>query len=171
MIIIPRSQSTSSQSKSSFYAKPRQTLATWCLEFVWTTRKRFWQSTHHVRFITDTLSRNFSLYDSKCYRCGSSAGKYKATWRKRRRTNWEHDYNAWKKAVNHEFVFANGNPKEFYGWAKTTDVGASVWEIHHWSSFMYRKVRFKTQVTTCSEFPSEAMLWITEAERVDSVDE
>ena len=29
----------------------------------------------------------------------------------------------------------------------------------------------KTQVTTCSDFPSEAMLWIKEVEMVDSLDE
>ena len=56
------SQSTSSRSKSSIYAKPRQTLATWYMEFVWITLKRFWQSTSCVRFITDTLSRKSSLY-------------------------------------------------------------------------------------------------------------
>ena len=31
--------------------------------------------------------------------------------------------------------------------------------------------RFKNQVTTCSDFPSEAMLWIKEVEMVDSLDE
>ena len=48
------------------------------MEFVLTTGKRFWQST---RFITDTSSRNSQLHDSKCHRCDSSAGKYRATCR------------------------------------------------------------------------------------------
>ena len=39
------------------------------------------------------------------------------------------------------------------------------------SSFLYWKIRFKNEVTTCSDFPSEAMLWIKEVEMVDSVDE
>ena len=39
------------------------------------------------------------------------------------------------------------------------------------SSFLYWNIRFKSQVTTCSEFSSEAMLWIKEVEMVDSVDE
>ena len=43
----------------------------------------FWQSTSYVRFTTDILSRNSSLYDSKCYRCGSSAGGFRETCRKR----------------------------------------------------------------------------------------
>ena len=39
------------------------------------------------------------------------------------------------------------------------------------SSFSHWKIRFKTQVSSCSDFPSEAMLWIKEVEMVDSVDE
>ena len=33
------------------------------------------------------------------------------------------------------------------------------------------KIRFKTEVCTCSHFPTEAMLWIREVELVDSVDD
>ena len=36
---------------------------TWYMDFFLNTVKRFWQSTSYVRFITDTLSRNSSLYD------------------------------------------------------------------------------------------------------------
>ena len=39
------------------------------------------------------------------------------------------------------------------------------------STFSCWKIRFKCQVTTGSDFPSEAMLWIKEVEMVDSVDE
>ena len=38
-------------------------------------------------------------------------------------------------------------------------------------SFLYWKIRFKSQVATCSDFPSEVMLWITEVEMVDSMEE
>ena len=38
-------------------------------------------------------------------------------------------------------------------------------------SFLVWKIRFKTQVTTCPDFPSDAMLWIKEVEMVDSLDE
>ena len=38
-------------------------------------------------------------------------------------------------------------------------------------SFLVWKIRFKTQVTTCSDFPSEAMFWINEVEMVDSLEE
>ena len=33
------------------------------------------------------------------------------------------------------------------------------------------KIRFKTQVTTCFDFPSDAMLWIKEVEMVVSLDD
>ena len=33
------------------------------------------------------------------------------------------------------------------------------------------EIRLKTQVTTSSDFPSDAMLWIKEVEMVDSLDE
>ena len=39
------------------------------------------------------------------------------------------------------------------------------------SSFLHWKMSFKNQVTTCSDFPSEALLRIKEVEMVDSVDE
>ena len=38
-------------------------------------------------------------------------------------------------------------------------------------SFLVWKIRFKNQVTTCSDCPSEALLWIKEVEMVDSLDE
>ena len=53
------------------------TKATWNMEFVWDTGKRFWQSTFCVRFVTDTLSRNSSLCESKCHRCNPGAGEYR----------------------------------------------------------------------------------------------
>ena len=39
------------------------------------------------------------------------------------------------------------------------------------ATFACWKIRFKTEVCTCSEFPTEAMLWIKEVEIADSVDD
>ena len=39
------------------------------------------------------------------------------------------------------------------------------------ATFACWKVRFKTEVCTCSQFHTEAMLWIKEVELVDSVDD
>ena len=48
---------------------------------------------------------------------------------------------------------------------------------HHFDKFLNPatfacwKIRFKTAVCFCSQFPTEAMLWIKEVEMVDSVDD
>ena len=39
------------------------------------------------------------------------------------------------------------------------------------ATFACWKIRFKTEVCTCSQFPTEVMLWIKEVEMVDSVDD
>ena len=39
------------------------------------------------------------------------------------------------------------------------------------TTFACCKIRFKTGVCTCSQFPTEAMLWIKEVEMVESVDD
>ena len=39
------------------------------------------------------------------------------------------------------------------------------------ATFACWKLRFKTEVCTCSQFPTEAMLWIKEVEMVESVDD
>ena len=39
------------------------------------------------------------------------------------------------------------------------------------ATFACWKIRFKTEVCTCSQFPTEAMLWIQEVEMVESVDD
>ena len=39
------------------------------------------------------------------------------------------------------------------------------------ATFACWKIRFKTEVCTCSQFPTEAMQWINEGEMVDSVDD
>ena len=39
------------------------------------------------------------------------------------------------------------------------------------ATFACWKIRFKTEVCTCSQFPTEAMQWIKEVEMVDSADE
>ena len=123
-----------------------------------------WQSTSYVRFSTDTFSRNSSLCDSKCYRCDSSAGRYRATCRTRWRTNWKHSPNA---------NFSR-RPSTMNSMAGQQRLQISEFQFDKFPtppSFMHCKIRFKTQVCSCSDFPSDAMLWIPEVEMVDSVDE
>ena len=44
-------------------------------------------------------------------------------------------------------------------------------KFHTHPTFSCWKIRFKTQICSCSDFPSEAMSWIKEVEMVDSVDD
>ena len=44
-------------------------------------------------------------------------------------------------------------------------------KFHTPTTFACWKIRFKTEVCTCSQFPTEAMLWIKEVEMVESVDD
>ena len=74
---ISRSQSAVSRSKSSIYVELRPKPAIWYMEFVWDTGKCFWQSTSSNRFLTDTLSRYSSLYESKWYRWKHRAEEYR----------------------------------------------------------------------------------------------
>ena len=76
-----------------------------------------------------------------------------------------------KKAVDREFIISGGYSAEFYGWtAKTADIGNAIQQIPNPQSFLVWESRFKNQVTTCSDFPSDAMLWIKEVQMVDSLD-
>ena len=55
-----------------------------------------------------------------------------------------------KDCISRSFILINSpTPSTFSGW----------------------KIRFNTQVSSCSGFPSEPMVWIKEVEMVDSVDE
>ena len=53
----------------------------------------------------------------------------------------------------------------------TADFRSSFWQISTSATFACWKKRFKTEVSTCSQFPTEALLWIKEVEMVESVDD
>ena len=77
-----------------------------------------------------------------------------------------------RRFVDHEFVNTSGCFAGFYGWtAKTANIGTAMRQVPAPSTFLCWKIRFKNQATSCSDFPSEAMLWIIEVEMVDSLDE
>ena len=104
----------------------------------------------------------------------SIAGKCRETCRERWRTNWEHDFNAdvWKKAVNHEFFLPAEIPHNSTAAQQILQTSElQFYKFTTSSSFLHWKIRSKTQVSSCSQFPSDAMLWIREVEMVDSVDE
>ena len=55
-----------------------------------------------------------------------------------------------------------GLSAEFYRWtANTTNFGTAIRPILKSPIILFVwKIRFKNQATTCTDFPSEAMLWI-----------
>ena len=65
-------------------------------------------------------------------------------------------------------IFSGGDSSKNYG-AETTTADFDKFPTP--ATFACWKIRFKTEVCTCSQFPTEAMQWIKEVEMVDSVDD
>ena len=70
-------------------------------------------------------------------------------------------------------IFSGGDSSNNYG----ADQQRLQISVHHFdkfptpATFACWKIRFKTEVRTCSQFPTEAMQWIKEVEMVDSADD
>ena len=70
-------------------------------------------------------------------------------------------------------IFSGGDSSKNYG-ADQQRLQISDLHCHKFptpATFACWKIRFKTEVCTCSQFPTEAMQWIKEVELVDSVDD
>ena len=70
-------------------------------------------------------------------------------------------------------IFSGGDSSKNYGQTNNDCrflISISTSSLHP-ATFACWKIRFKTEVCTCSQFPTEAMQWIKEVELVDSVDE
>ena len=70
-------------------------------------------------------------------------------------------------------IFSGGDSSKNYG---ADQQRLQIWDLHFDkfttpATFACWKIRFNTEVCTCSQFPTEAMQWIKEVEMVDSVDE
>ena len=70
-------------------------------------------------------------------------------------------------------IFSGGDSSMNYG---ADQQGLQISDLHFDkfptpATFACWKIRFKTEVCTCSQFPTEALQWIKEVELVDSVDE
>ena len=76
-------------------------------------------------------------------------------------------------SAKNSVIFSGGNSSKNYG---ADQQRLQILELHFHelptpATFACWKIRFKTEVCTCSQFPTEAMQWIKEVELVDSVDE
>ena len=70
-------------------------------------------------------------------------------------------------------ILSGGDPSKNYG---ADQQRLQILDLHFDkfptpATFACWKIRFKTEVCTCSQFPTEAMQWIKEVEMVDSVDD
>ena len=76
-------------------------------------------------------------------------------------------------SVKNSVIFCGGDSSKNYG---ADQQRLQISDLHFDkfptpATFACWKIRFKTEVCTCSQFPTEAMLWIKEVEMVDSVDD
>ena len=76
-------------------------------------------------------------------------------------------------SANDSVIFSGGDSSNNYG---ADQQRLQILDLHFDkfptpATFAYWKIRFKTEVCTCSQFPTEAMQWIKEVEMVDSVDD
>ena len=78
-----------------------------------------------------------------------------------------------RRPSTHEFFIASGKiPQNSVAGQQTLQISELQFDKFAVpSSFIFWKIRFKTQVISCSDYPSNAVLWINEVEMVDSVDE
>ena len=77
------------------------------------------------------------------------------------------------RSVKDSVIFTGGDSSQNYG---ADQQRLQISDLHFDkfptpATFACWKIRFKTEVCTCSQFPTEAMLWIKEVEMVDSVDD
>ena len=76
-------------------------------------------------------------------------------------------------SAKNSVIFSGGDSSKNYG---ADQQRLQISDIHFDkfitpATFACWKIRFKTEVCTCSQFPTEAMQWIKEVELVESVDE
>ena len=164
--VVSRSQSTCDDSEFSCFAQSRQRIAAWYLESIWIIGKRFWKTIFYVWFTHWLFSKNWEAVPK--------AG----------RTNTIHaSEDKQNQGTIPMLTFAprplttsSTTPVELPQNYLVRQHRQQMSELQfdkflNPQSFLVWNVRFKTQVTSCSDFPSDALLWIKEEEMVDSLDE
>ena len=74
--------------------------------------------------------------------------------------------------MDYEFYNTDGIAAELHGrTAKTANIGIAIRQMPYSRIILGVKTRLKKHVSSGSDFPSEAMLWIKVVEMVDSLDE
>ena len=74
------------------------------------------------------------------------------------------------RSAKNSVIFSGGDSSKNYG-ADQQRLQISDLHFDKFPTFACWKIRFKTEVCTCSQFPTEAMQWIKEMQMVESVDD
>ena len=123
--------------------------------------ENFFANPRSTRVITNTLSRHSSIYDTKCCRWGSRAHQHRESCGKRRWKSRKHNPNA-RLLQEGRRLWA-----PLFLWIfHSSMVGQQRQQISELQfnkfpdpqSVLVWKIRSKTQVTTCADFPSEAIV-------------
>ena len=126
-------------------------------------------SIHHRFLIKEFFTQRIKVPQVEC-QCREVKGDLS----RELRTNWKHNSNAYvcREAVNHEFFLPTKIPQNSIADQQRLQMSELQFDkIPTPSTFSCWKIRFQTQVSSCSDFPSEAMLRIKEVEMIDSLDE
>ena len=95
-------------------------------------------------------------------------------WRKSERQEQDQDLRCQSgPSAKNSVIFSGGDSSKIFG---ADQQRLQISDLHFDkfptpATFACWKIRFKTEVCTCSQFPTEAMQWTKEVEMVDSVDE
>ena len=136
------------------------------LGHTWYIRKRFSKSTS---FLYSSLSSRIESMEEKslknCFICLQ---------RRRERPEQNQDLRCQSgPSAKDSVIFSGGDSSKNYG---ADQQRLQISDLHFDkfptpATFACWKIRFETEVCTCSQFLVDAMLWIKEVELVDSVDE
>ena len=154
-------------------AKPRKKSATWYVEHAWNIGKRFcWSSC----ICFDTLCKNAQFLRLRRDGKHPSVSRHGATrcgkWRAKPR---HHPYSEILRRPTAKDSF---NPMEERSWRnfEADQQRLQVSQLHFGKfpspqTLSCSMIRFETEVCSCSNFPTEAMPWINEVGKVNSVND
>ena len=104
----------------------------------------------------------------------SKSRSIRPQWRKSERPEQNRDLRCQSgPSAKDSVIFSGGDSSKNYG---ADQQRLQISDLHFDkfptpATFACWKIRFKTEVCTCSQFPTEAMQWVKEVELVESVDD
>ena len=168
--IVLRSQSTSDDSKFSLHAEPRQTLATRYMEFTRTAGTFFGNQFSTFEYRPKIIIKEFTIvrHQERQGQLHKRQGQGLLS----QEVEKQHRSTFTRRPSSMTSRFLVDIPhKSMVGQQRRHISELHFDKFSTPQSCLCLKITFKNQVTTCSVFPSEAVLWIKEVEMVESLDE